>query len=351
MTDVDPTAPPVHRHWGRIAMLVAGAAVVALTFLVVLPKIADYRDVWDIVEQLSWEEIGLLVLVTVVNLATYAPPWQAALPGLRFRQAFVLTQASTASTYVAPGGAAVGLGISYAMLRGWRFGGQPIAIAVAVTGLWNQLSLLAFPIVALGLLSETGGSSAALRTVAVIGLVVFVSAGAAVTAALWRPELARWIGDRAAGLTSGVLRLGRRGPVTWTGESLVRFRANAIGVLTRRWHVLTIAILAGQLTVFVVLLTALRVLDVPASDVGAIEIFAAWSLVRLLGSLPITPGGLGVVEVGLTSALVGFGGRNAPVVAAVLVYRFLTVVPTLVLGLVAGATWRHHRPPQDPATP
>jgi len=70
------------------------------------------------------------------------------------------------------------------------------------------------------------------------------------------------------------------------------------------------------------------------------EAFAAWSLVRLLGSLPITPGGLGVVEVGLTAALVGFGGANAEVVAAVLLYRFLTIVPTLILGLLAGAIWR-----------
>ena len=71
---------------------------------------------------------------------------------------------------------------------------------------------------------------------------------------------------------------------------------------------------------------------------------AAWSLVRLLGSLPITPGGLGVVEVGLTGALVGFGGDNAEVVAAVLLYRFLTIVPTVVLGLLAGATWRRLKP-------
>ena len=75
-----------------------------------------------------------------------------------------------------------------------------------------------------------------------------------------------------------------------------------------------------------------------------IEAFAAWSLARLLGSIPITPGGLGIVEVGLTTALVGFGGKNAEVVAAVLVYRFLTMVPTLVLGLVAAATWKRHRP-------
>jgi uncharacterized membrane protein YbhN (UPF0104 family) len=48
-----------------------------------------------------------------------------------------------------------------------------------------------------------------------------------------------------------------------------------------------------------------------------------------------------VVELGLTGALVGFGGNNAGVVAAVLVFRFLTVVPTLVLGLIASFTWRH----------
>ena len=85
-------------------------------------------------------------------------------------------------------------------------------------------------------------------------------------------------------------------------------------------------------------------------DKSVIEVFASWSLVRLLGSIPITPGGIGIVEVGLTTALVGFGGDNAEVVAAVLVYRFLTLVPTLVLGLAAGATWRRHRPKTEAAT-
>ena len=64
----------------------------------------------------------------------------------------------------------------------------------------------------------------------------------------------------------------------------------------------------------------------------------------MLGSLPITPGGLGIVELGLTSLLVGFGGGQAEVVAAVLVYRFLTIVPTLLLGMAAAATWRRHHP-------
>ena len=38
--------------------------------------------------------------------------------------------------------------------------------------------------------------------------------------------------------------------------------------------------------------------------------------------------------------MIGFGGNNAGVVAAVLVYRFLTIVPTLLVGLVSAATWR-----------
>ena len=103
---------------------------------------------------------------------------------------------------------------------------------------------------------------------------------------------------------------------------------------------LTLATYAGPLHTFLVLLIALRALGVPESEVTVVEAFAAWSLARLLGSIPITPGGIGVVELGLTGALVAFGGNNAGVVAAVLLYRFLTMVPTLLLGLIAAATAR-----------
>ena len=135
----------------------------------------------------------------------------------------------------------------------------------------------------------------------------------------------------------------------WDGEAFVRFRARTNSLLRRRWHVLTLATLAGHLTVFGVLLVSLRVLGVSGDEVSAVEAFAAWSLVRLLGSIPITPGGLGVVELGLTTALVGFGGDQVDVVAAVLVYRVLTMVPTLLIGLLAGATWKRYRPDHGPA--
>ena len=321
-----------------------GLAVIVGTFVFVLPRVADYRDVWAVVKELSWSQIGLLLGATLLNLATYAPPWQAALPGLRFRQAFVLTQASTASTFVLPGGAAVGMGVSFGLLRGWGFTGKPVTLAIAVTGAWNQFAMLGFPIVALALLTVSNERNPLLQTVAFIGLALFVVAAGAFAAGLSSARIADRVGDAAARLANWALRIVHRGPVTWDGHSFVSFRNDAVGLLRRRWHVLTLATLAGHLTVFLLFLVSLRVLDVSAAEVSGIEAFAAWSLVRLLGSIPITPGGIGIVEVGLTTLLVGFGGDNAEVVAAVLVYRFLTIVPTLVLGLLAGATWRLHRP-------
>jgi uncharacterized protein (TIRG00374 family) len=349
---MDPREPRRQRSWRRqLIGFGLGIAVVAATFVFVLPRIADYGDVWRVVKELSWPQIGVLALATLLNLVTYAPPWMAVLPNLGFRRAFFLTQASTASTYIAPGGAAVGVALSVGILRGWGFSGEQVGLAAALTGIWNQLALLGFPAVALALLTLQEETDALLQTVAIIGLAVFVVAAAGFAFGVSTPKLARLVGDTAARVVNRGLRVVRRGRVGWTGESFVRFRNDAIGLLRRRWHVLTLATLAGQLSVFVLLLVTLRVLDVSAGEVNAVEAFAAWSLVRLLGSLPITPGGIGVVEVGLTAALVGFGGNNAEVVAAVLVYRFLTIVPTLVLGLVGFATWRRLGPARaDPAS-
>ena len=324
---------------GGIAVAVIGA-----TFIFVLPKIADYRDVWGVVKTLTWPGLLALVGVVLVNLATYAPPWQAALPGLAFRQAFVVTQASTASTYVAPGGFAPGIAVSALMLRAWGFERRPVALAVTVTGVWNQLVIFGFPVIALGLLTAEGEAHPLLRTMALVGAAVLGGVIVGGVVGFWSAPLARKVGDLAARAVSWLKRLIRRKPVGWGGESFVRFRHETIGLLRRRWHVLTLATLAGHLSVFAVLLVSLRVLDVPSSEVTVVEAFAAWSVVRVLGSLPLTPGGLGIVELGLTSLLVKFGGGQAEVVAAVLVYRFLTFVPTLVLGLFAAATWRRHHP-------
>lgn len=328
----------------RLAVPAIGACIAIATFAFFLPQVASYQDVWDVVQDLSWWWIAALVGVTLLNLSTFPPPWMAALPGLHYRQGMAVTQASTAISIVVPGGAAVGMAGSYGMLRSWGFQGAAVARAVTVTGIWNQFVILAFPIVAVAALAFEGGRHPLLNTAAFIGIGVLAVAITGLTLVLVSSSLARDLGDVAARFASWVKGKLRRKPVTWAGEAFVRFRAGTVDLLQRRWHVLTVATLAGHLTVFVVLVVSLRALQVPASEVNLAEAFAAWSLIRLLGGIPITPGGIGVIELGLTGLLVGFGGNNAGVVAAVLVYRFLTVVPTLVLGLLFGATWRSHRP-------
>jgi putative heme transporter len=62
----------------------------------------------------------------------------------------------------------------------------------------------------------------------------------------------------------------------------------------------------------------------------------AYGAGQLAANLPITPGGLGVVEGSLTIALTQFGGAEASTVAAVLLYRILSFWGELPIGW---ATW------------
>jgi uncharacterized protein (TIRG00374 family) len=351
MSDADP--PPTEapdfpsKRRSRVRQVIlglVGLGIVVATFAFFLPQVADYRDVWDLVVELSWQWILALLAASALNLVTFAPPWMVALPGLDFRRAFILTQASTALSIVVPGGAAVGMAGSYGMLRSWQFQPGQVTRAVTLTGLWNQFANLVFPIVALFMLSVTGEQTALLTTAAFVGVTVLGVAVALLVLVLATDALARGVGDVLARAVDAVLRRVRRGPVTWGGSGFVGFRREAVDLLRRRWHALTLATLAGHLTVFLVLVVCVRAFGIDSAQVSLAEAFAAWSLIRILGAIPLTPGGVGIIELGLTGALVAFGGPNAAVVAAVLVYRFLTVVPTLVLGLLSAVTWRRHRP-------
>ena len=85
------------------------------------------------------------------------------------------------------------------------------------------------------------------------------------------------------------------------------------------------------------MVVALRVCGAGADQLSWEEILVAWSLTRLLLLIPITPGGIGFVELGMTGLLVAFGGDHTAVVAGVLLERALTFLPPIILGVLFGA--------------
>ena len=119
-----------------------------------------------------------------------------------------------------------------------------------------------------------------------IGLVVFVVAVVGFAVGLSSARLAQRVGDRAARLVSRAKHLLRKAPVKWNGTSFVRFRAETIVLIRRRWLFLTAATLAGHLTVFLVLLASLRAVGIERAEVTIVEAFAAWALARILGVDP-----------------------------------------------------------------
>jgi uncharacterized membrane protein YbhN (UPF0104 family) len=333
------------------APLTAALAIAALTLVavVVLPRIVDFRQVWEALRGISLPWMIGLIAAATVNVLTFAPPLMATLPGIGFRPALAVTLASTASTYVAPGGPAVGMGISFAMLRGYKFEGRQTTVAVALNSGWNMLVTFGMPAVALALLAVRGESAGVIQGIAMLGLVLFGAILGGFALALSSEAAARALGDTLARGASSALRLLKRPPVTWSGEEFAAFRRDAIGIIRARWPLITVTTLVGHLTVFLVLLVTLRAVGVDGYEVSVAEALAAWSLVRVLAALPVTPGGLGVVEVGLAGALVAFGAPNGEAFAAVLVYRFLTVVPPVLLGTMFGVTWRRHHPEETAA--
>jgi putative heme transporter len=340
------TAPLVHdgAQRGPLRRRLAGAAlavaVIAVVFAELLPRIANYGDVWAVVTRLSPLEITALVVVTAINLATFAPPWMAAIPGLGYWNATVLTQVSTALSIAVPGGDAAGIAASYAMLRRWGVARGAVAVAVVVTGVGNQLVNVLLPLLALALLVMSGGSSPVLLTAGSIGIAAILALSTAIVLVLRGERQAFAVGRRAEWFVNHVLALAHRPARHGWGDGLVRFRRETIELVARRWPALAGSMIVGHLAVFAVLLVALRATGVDAGEVGWVEALAAWGLIRLLSAVPVTPAGVGIVELGLSSALVGFGAHNAEAVAAVLLYRALTVLPSLALGAVLGLTWR-----------
>jgi uncharacterized membrane protein YbhN (UPF0104 family) len=312
-----------------------GVALAAGVFVEVVPRIASYGSVANDLAAVSAPWAVALAAAALLDVLTTGLPWQALLPQLSFLGALGFTQASTALTTVLPGGAPLGMAISFGFLRRLRVGRGQAAFAVALTGIWSQATIFVYPLVGALLVFATGrlsGSTAAISGAS--GAAAAVVAGLAV-AALRSPAAAQRLGDAAARVAARLAPLLRREPPDWSGEALVRVRAERLVLLRRRWPALTAATLANQLTAYLAFELSLRAIGISFASLPSSEAFLAWAIGRVISSLPLTPGGIGFVELGMIGTLVGFGAPHAHVVAAVLLYRGLIIVPTLVVGAIA----------------
>src|SRR5439155_17771464 len=122
-----------------------------------------------------------------------------------------------------------------------------------------------------------------------------------------------------------------------------KFRDRTVLLLHARWCWIALATLVSHLSPFLLLLLALRFVGVDAAAVTAAEALAVFAFARLLTAIPFTPGGLGVVEFALITGLAAAGGARPEVAAAVLLFRGLTYVLPIPLGLATYVFYKRNR--------
>ena len=134
----------------------------------------------------------------------------------------------------------------------------------------------------------------------------------------------------------------RREPIERWGDRSSDFRTDTIGLLRHRWLWLTVATLLSHISLYLVLLVALRHVGVSQEELSWIAVLAAFAFVRLISALPLTPGGVGVVELGYAAVMtIGLDDiTSAQVVAAILVFRAVTYLLPIPLGLISYVIWR-----------
>jgi uncharacterized protein (TIRG00374 family) len=174
---------------------------------------------------------------------------------------------------------------------------------------------------------------------AALGIVLLAGAVVILVAIFRSERLAAAMGRFADRVVNRVLSWIRRDRVDLISATL-EFRGNVIGIANHRFWRITLATLVNHISMLALFVGALRA-------VGEDQIPTAWivlsfSLARLLAAIPISPGGLGLVDVGFLGLLsLGAADVDPELIAAgVLLFRALTFLPPIPIGLGCWLYWR-----------
>jgi uncharacterized membrane protein YbhN (UPF0104 family) len=327
----------------KVLRTVVSVALVAAIFGFALPRFASYRSVWASLDGMAWPQALLVSATAAASMASYWFMICAVLPSVRLREAAVVNLGSNAVANTLPAGGAIGMGVSWAMLSSWGVSTADYVLYTLVSGTWNVLARLGLPALALLVLLTATRPDALVIAAAAVGLAVLATVAAGLGLLMRSESFALRAGGALQHVLAIMCRLVRRQPPCDIPGSLLGFRQRAAALIAARGRWITATTVASHLILWLVLLACLRGVGLSQAQVPWQTSLAAFAFVRLLTALPITPGGLGITELGLVGTLaVGAGPSvGAQVTAAVLLYRAVTYLPPIPLGAVAYLMWQH----------
>ena len=327
----------------RILRAAISAAIVAAIFGFALPRFASYHSVWASMGAMSWPSALFVAAAAAGSMVSSWVVICSVLPSIRLREAAVVNLGSTAVANTLPAGGALAMGVSWAMLSSWGISTAEYVLYTLVSGIWSVFARLGLPVIALLVMLTVSRPGAGLITAAVVGLALLAVATAGFGLLLHSESFAACAGRVLQRMAAVACRLVRRQRPLDVAGWLPGFRGRTAALIAARGWRITAATAASNLTLWLVLLACLRSTGLSQAQVPWQTSLAAFAFVRLLTVLPVTPGGLGITELGLIATLAAAAGHgaSAQVTAAVLLYRAVTYLPPVPLGALACLVWRH----------
>jgi uncharacterized membrane protein YbhN (UPF0104 family) len=349
--DVEPDAENDGSHrWKPRRVIEIGAAVTLLVavFGFAFPALASYGSVIDILRTMTTAGVIVVAVATFANLLANWFLITTALPGLSMRRAAATNLASTAVANTVPGGGAIAMGVSWRMLTGWGVTSRAFGVYAIATGVWSTMAKFATPGVALVVLAL----SHALPTASNQAGLLWISAGAGLCicvpmAALVRLALRGDSGAEAADrwvlrIADRVFKILKRPTPAVLDGMMARLRQEAGTLIRTRGMRLTLATIISDLGWWGVLQSSLWACGVSQAQVSWQMCFAGFAVARAVSSVPITPGGLGMIDYILSVYLL-FGldtATTARVLAAIMLTRAVTLALPIPLGAVTYLGWQ-----------
>jgi uncharacterized protein (TIRG00374 family) len=273
------------------------------------------------------------VVAQAVSLACYALLYRRVLASLGARVPFWLTARVTLASFLVshltPFGSAAGTVLNVSTLETEGVTAPTTGEAIALTSLVSTLALIA--LFGTGLVATAGRHlSQTYLVIASAALVLVVSVLVIALVVGAHPDVAASAGRRVARVARRVRSSIDPEQVAQTSQRLAVLARSA---LTGRAFLASFGFASADL------LFDLLSLDLMFAAVryqpGFGPVAVAYAAANIVGAIPVTPGGLGVVEVTLVAITVGFGAPRATAVLAVLGYRLVNYWLPLVPGAVA----------------